>query len=525
MAQPCQHCGALKWSRETASVCCSDGKVILPRFPDPPPVLSDLWFGTSSEAKLGRELIRPLNNALCMSSVQVKEKKFGNFTPSVIFQGKVTQFVGSIQSEAGETPRFSQLYTLDSCLEETYRVQNMTLPRTVTKPQMVVITGLMRKLQAEIAEVNPFIRDFKQICEIPEEELTDGKVVISARARPQGEHERRYNLQVCRTEISIIHNSTSHDLVLMVRGGGVQKVSDINPNALPLHFTLLFPHGTQGWSPDLRRVGGSKRVTPRDWLTYYLNVRDSTDYLFSAGRLFQEFICFGYVVMENQRLSYQLQNQVALRADTFKNVREALERRLAPLEDRMGADTRETIGRKIILASSFIKGKRWYNGKFQDGMAICRKYRKPDLFITMTCNPHWEEITKELKPGQTAQDRPDLVSRVFKMKKDLFVEDMVKNGIFGKMVAFLYVIEYQKVNNRSLCHFITFNVSTERPTSLPLPRHSGRTSEVIVALTLQHNHNFGASELLKLLQINFLFLQKFFQFTFVHDICFYVPLH
>merc|ERR1712239_99436 len=79
-------------------------------------------------------------------------------------------------------------------------------------------------------------------------------------------------------------------------------------------------------------------------------------------------------------------------------------------------------------------------------MAICRKYLKPDFFITFTCNPHWEEITDELKPGETAQDRPELVSRVFKMKKDLFVEDLVKNGIFGRMVAHLYVIEYQVVS-------------------------------------------------------------------------------
>ena len=48
-------------------------------------------------------------------------------------------------------------------------------------------------------------------------------------------------------------------------------------------------------------------------------------------------------------------------------------------------------------------------GKFQDGMAICRKFHKPDFFITFTCNSKWEEIQKELKEGQTAQDRPDLL--------------------------------------------------------------------------------------------------------------------
>jgi hypothetical protein len=31
----------------------------------------------------------------------------------------------------------------------------------------------------------------------------------------------------------------------------------------------------------------------------------------------------------------------------------------------------------------------------------------------MTANARWEEIERELLPGQTAYDRPDLVARVF----------------------------------------------------------------------------------------------------------------
>lgn len=442
----CKNCRARKWSRETSSLCCLGGKIVLPKFPDLPAHIRNLFFSNGVEANLGRQNIRSLNNALCLSSVKVTEKKFGTFTPSVIFQGKVTQYMGSLSSERGETPKFSQLYTLDSDLEKTFRAANMSLPSNIKDNDVTVLKNLLIKLQNELKKVNPFVKDFKMICELREDQLTDGKVVLSVQTRPQGEHERRWNMQVCRTEVSIIHDTSPHDLVMRVRGGGLQIVSDLNPSAMPLHFTLLFPHGTQGWHANLKQAGGVKRLTPRNWMAYYTNVRSDDDYLFQARRLFQEFLCFGYVVMENQRLSYQLHNQKALRADTFQNVRQVVgDRARVPLEDRMGGDTRQTIGRKIILASSYIKGKRWFNAKFQDGMAICRKYRKPDLFITMTCNPHWEEITSEVKQGQTIQDRPDLVSRVFKMKKDLFVEDMVKNGIFGRMAAYLYVIEYQKV--------------------------------------------------------------------------------
>ena len=81
---------------------------------------------------------------------------------------------------------------------------------------------------------------------------------------------------------------------------------------------------------------------------------------------------------------------------------------------------------------------------YQDAMAIVRYCGKPDLFITMTCNPLWPDITIELLPGQTAQDRPELVSRVFKLKLNELLTDLTKRNFFGRTVAFIYVVEFQK---------------------------------------------------------------------------------
>lgn len=63
--------------------------------------------------------------------------------------------------------------------------------------------------------------------------------------------------------------------------------------------------------------------------------------------------------------------------------------------------------------------------RYQDSMALVRRYGKPDLFITVTCNSAWDAITKQLLPGQRAQDRPDLTTRVFhsileEIKHDIF---------------------------------------------------------------------------------------------------------
>ena len=63
--------------------------------------------------------------------------------------------------------------------------------------------------------------------------------------------------------------------------------------------------------------------------------------------------------------------------------------------------------------------------RFQDAMSLVQKFGKPDLFVTMTCNLGWEEIQNELLPAQTAQDRPDLLGRIFKSKFEELKDDIV----------------------------------------------------------------------------------------------------
>ena len=58
----------------------------------------------------------------------------------------------------------------------------------------------------------------------------------------------------------------------------------------------------------------------------------------------------------------------------------------------------------------------------------------------VTTNPHWAEIEQELFPGQMAYDHPDLVARVFQMKRKAIVKYIYKHGVFGQAVAYVYTI-------------------------------------------------------------------------------------
>jgi hypothetical protein len=81
---------------------------------------------------------------------------------------------------------------------------------------------------------------------------------------------------------------------------------------------------------------------------------------------------------------------------------------------------------------------------FQDAMACMRVHGKPDLFITFTANPKWPEIINELAAGQEPNDRPDLISRVFKIKLKELIDDILVRHVFGIVNAHIYVIEWQK---------------------------------------------------------------------------------
>ena len=80
---------------------------------------------------------------------------------------------------------------------------------------------------------------------------------------------------------------------------------------------------------------------------------------------------------------------------------------------------------------------------FQDTMAICRYFHKPDLFLTMTANPKWLEILHSLFPGQTATDCPDIILWVFEQKKKALLK-LIDNGFFGPTIAHIHTIEFQK---------------------------------------------------------------------------------
>ncbi|CEP09521.1 hypothetical protein [Parasitella parasitica] len=124
--------------------------------------------------------------------------------------------------------------------------------------------------------------------------------------------------------------------------------------------------------------------------------------------------------MKQQRLNFIRFNQKALRAELYNGLTDAL---------RLDDNNMRSIGKRVILPSSFIGGPRCMAQLFQDAMNLVRRFGKPDLFITFTCNPAWPEIANELLTHQRPSDRPDMCVRVFRLKLKALLDDIVKRSV------------------------------------------------------------------------------------------------
>ncbi len=143
-----------------------------------------------------------------------------------------------------------------------------------------------------------------------------------------------------------------------------------------------------------------------------------------------------FLKIEGNNLKFYRENQEKMHAGKYILVRDVVNKR--------AENENLNVGSIMILPSTFIGGIRYMKQAYQDAMAIVGKYGKPDLFITFTCNPKWKEVTDCLLPLQFATDRPDLIARVFQNKLKQMCNDIQKGEVFGKVVARIHVIEFQK---------------------------------------------------------------------------------
>ncbi|CAN6989007.1 unnamed protein product [Brassica oleracea var. botrytis] len=130
---------------------------------------------------------------------------------------------------------------------------------------------------------------------------------------------------------------------------------------------------------------------------------------------------------KSNRLRYLRMNQKSLQSDSFDSIQQAENDGKVDMHDQ---------GSRYLLPASFTGSPRYMKNMYLDAMAVCKYFGFPDLFITFTCNPKWPEITRYLEPRNlTADDKPEIIGRLFKCKLDSLMLDLTDKQLLGKTVA------------------------------------------------------------------------------------------
>jgi hypothetical protein len=461
-------------------MCCAKGTVTLPMPNDTPEQLRILLTETRVNANGNivwtdrtahfQQNIRSYNNAMSFTSLGAKlDRAITNNEGGVYtfrIQGALHHAMGSLLPPPGETPRFAQVYMFDS-------VQEQLQYRQETHPYLAV--DILELLSTVLREVNPYVQFWRNAAQRMAEnpQLTIRLTMLDPTLRDP----RRYNRPAADEVAAIIVQPENDDepldrdiIIQHQHTGELQRISQHSPCYMSMRYAVIIPCGEEGWHPLIpladihlaenanlharRRVridsesdddepdaprhgrGGSKRVSQSQYYAFQLHKRNIFSPLLHAGRLCQEYCVDAWVCAEANRLQWVRTNQAKLRADCYNG-----------LQDAIGTGVEEDahrLGRQIILPSSIPGTPRYMKQLYQDAMAICRHYARPDFFITFTCNPKWDEITSNIPAGSTAADHPEIVSRAFSLKLKALINDLLKNHVLGKTVADVNVIEFQK---------------------------------------------------------------------------------
>ena len=450
----CEHCGALHWLAERrvrSSVhhpkfftCCANGKVSLPLSREPPPTLLQLYTQSSSEATEFKDNIVQYNSALAFTSVGVSADHTlqGRGPPIFRIHGELKHWAGALLAPSNSAPSYSQLYIHDPHTALQFRMtRNSNLRRRT-----------METLQDMLVHNNPYSAIYLHAFEVLQQyDAPDYRIQLCV---APGNDPQRYCLPTA-DEVGVIipgqniFQGDRRDIILTLRSEMregtdgfytpiLHRIHEAHAAYAPLHYVLLFPYGEPGWHWDMRLRSSNKRMTLTAYTAYRLHVRrNEFSCLHHSSRLMQHYVVDMYAAIDQNRLRWYRFNQSTIRMASLQGIEDAM-------TERDNQPDLSQVGQRIILPASYMGGPRDMYQRFQDGMAISRYFKKIDIFLTMTANPNWPEITRELLPAQSAADRPDLVARVFKMKKDWLVDAITKKGLFGPCCGNIQRVEFQK---------------------------------------------------------------------------------
>ena len=251
MNNVCKYCGAKKWQGETPGMCCNGGKFKLEVLHAPPEMLKKLLTEDTSDAKHFRQNLWKYNTAFAMTSFGAdKDLTNRGFFTTYKVQGQVYHLLGSLLPLPEETPKFLQVYFINTSDDEAKHRCSLNSG---------VRMNIIQQLQDMLHQSHPYVASislsisFKYALE--QMQTPNHKVVINADKRPAGEHIRRCNAPSA-SEVAIVMVGQQHgkrDIILKHRDNHLTRIMETHRAYDSLQYPLLLPRGEDGYNFDLRQ--------------------------------------------------------------------------------------------------------------------------------------------------------------------------------------------------------------------------------------------------------------------------------
>lgn len=455
----CKHCGAYYASEEETKLkreytrCCDNGSIKVPTLSTDNSSgirqkLVHLYdYKDKRKSNLFYDNIRKLNTTLAFSATLFKSVSVERTgIQSLVVQGNFAHMVKSICPDQSEQPQYMQAYFYQT----DYDFFNL-------KPEVLEMKDSLRN---ELKETNRFyktlytaLKHFESTAKSESEKLQYVTTIIDPYDNTQGLSQlnpKTHNVPEC-AEVGLLMSSDPNNPsenvrkgnVIYLKNGGNRLIPFHSSEYMPLSYPLIHNYGESGWSYKMKNEKG-KKVTLMEYSKYLLQIRDprsaelKNDIILAAGRLFEQYCLDLFCSLESERLQWLRHNQNKLKAEKYKK-----------LQEFVSGNQAVKAGRHIVLPSSYVGSPRWYLQQYQDAMARVKVFGTPFLFITFTCNPKWPEVINSLRECQANNNfpttsRPDVVARVFDVKLRALLDDITKNKIFGRALAYQAVVEWQK---------------------------------------------------------------------------------
>ncbi|XP_076885786.1 uncharacterized protein LOC143535408 [Bidens hawaiensis] len=438
----CEMCHAKLWKDEAKRgqrtngekisyfMCCCYGKVQLPKLKELPADYISLFTSSDAKSKFFLKNIRRYNSMFSFTSMGGKiDKSINKGNAPFIFRlsGQNYHNIGSLLPTTGSKPKFAQLYIYDTDNEVSNRQTIFDQSDNGNSSTSNVIDlQIIQQLKHMLDSHNQLVKCYRMARDcFSENPAVDLKLRLIGRRQNDA---RTYNLPTASEVAALIVGDIgdcidNRDIIFKTQEGGLQTVNEHHPSYLALQYPLIYPYGEDNYTVDILHRGVAqdseakrKKTTMREFFAYRIQDRvNEFSMTLNSRSLFQQQLVDGYMMIESERLYYIRREQKALRCETFEN--------LSNIKSKGNKDASK-VGQSVILPSSFTGGARYMMQNYLDAMSLFKRFLKDTTL--------------------KAEDRPDILCRLFKIKLDALIKDLKEKALLGKVQAVVYSVEFQK---------------------------------------------------------------------------------